>query len=628
MKICPYCNGETNIKNLNIDHKFKHEVLGCNKTYKKCFTCGTQYSESNQSDLDNTVVVNDIFEVDFCNVCNEWLPDFPTSWIRSFTNLSKIYEFLKDVYKNKGNVINSRTLMIIQRRHNGVVFNIERAKERGTNEYITGAPLRRMNEYFGILKNMGLIKFKDDLANNSKMELTLLGEELLKATDSQTLLSCFILGFINMKLDNGFQKNIKSSCYNRFKIRFTENILQTVHHLNGHATKYQIALSVLARNKTIYKNICIKKLNEFSSESIKDMYFKNSKEVDRGVKSTFINMFCELGILSRDHNFYSITGFGKSLLQFINARPSIWFDDVRELSILKKVELDYSFSSLIIWRLHKNGLIKDEEISTEIKLIAQDFIEHITGMNINDINDIQINAFYDIPMLEPTLLTAVRIKTMDLLDNRYDNEELGALLDILGYIWLDDILKIVVHHDEVTTDFELKFNNEFKSNVQSGRKWHETVKEQFLKLKLNVVDYKDSPIFSGIQIDQLKIFLPGGTLYNPDMIIKDVNFGPQNCILIDAKDENSISEEVSKLFGYNIYSSNIAVNTYTIIALRGTLPRTAARRIEQELSSFSRITIIEEEALYKLANQKLTNEQLLDILIPTYGFKLIDKNNF
>src|SRR5690554_3774632 len=102
--ICPYCKGTDHFDNSNLTHKYRHS---CNKHFKLCPFCQTKYATDNPYSLNDVEVVENIFTITSCQVCNRsWLPDFPTSWTRSFTNLSKVYEFISDIYNNEQRKIN------------------------------------------------------------------------------------------------------------------------------------------------------------------------------------------------------------------------------------------------------------------------------------------------------------------------------------------------------------------------------------------------------------------------------------------------------------------------------------------------------------------------------------------
>ena len=134
-------------------------------------------------------------------------------------------------------------------------------------------------------------------------------------------------------------------------------------------------------------------------------------------------------------------------------------------------------------------------------------------------------------------------------------------------------------------------------------------------------------MFENIIIDKLTLDLPGGTIYNPDMIIFDERVGKNGCILVDAKDENSINAEVHKLKGYNLYCSDDRVDSFCIIALRGKLPERTKRNIEQYKDDFNKIVIIEEKALEKLKEQGKGHNEVFELISLDDGFKLITDSN-
>lgn len=628
---CPYCNGETSFDNSNLSHKYRHS---CRNYFKICPICSTKYSTENSFLHSECKIVENIFDVDYCKECNRaWLPDFPTSWTRSFTNLNKIYEFIQDIFNNEQKSINADNLFNIQRSHFGVIYNPNRAKLRGVEEYIVGAGRRRMLEYFNVLKNMGVLKIKDDISGSVNHEFTRFGEEIASSSNPKDLLSYFIISYLNIKLNNGFQRKQKNSCYRYFKIRFAHNLLSAIKYLNEKgvgASKYQIGLSFLARDDKQFKEYCLDYIDSYSSNMIKHLFFEDETELNRAVTSTFINVFQSMNIIRYKDELYYLTELGKEIVDLLESRPAIWFEDIEKYADNTGEDVNDIFARLLIWRLVKNNMVDESEVDISLDLLNT-LVQNIVGIPIEQISDIHVNLYYDEPMYKHSFDYTFQITdyVKKYLDKRLEisTNEVEEMCELLMFAWYSDIYSIVDKQGELTlTKFVNSADNIFKSNMQSGREWHEKSKQLFNQIGLKTVDYKDTPFFSHCIIDRLSLMLPGGTVHNPDLLILESGIGAKNCILVDAKDQNSINSELPKLMGYSLYSKHPSVDSYTIIALRGELPTTTKQRIESSLEDFERVTIIEENALEKLVSKSMTKHDILDLIIPKNGFKYINSN--
>jgi predicted transcriptional regulator len=392
--ICPYCGEDGNFKNKNLTHKHLHKK--CKNYIKKCPICDTIYAKKNPYNLDNCVEVDNLFEIDTCIKCERaWLPDSPTSWIRSVTNINKLYEVMDDINSNNQKKITPDNLYDIQRGHGGVIYNRKRAEIRGNEDYIEGSGKRRMSEYINHLKNMGFLKIKS-YQKYGKLyhEFTKLGDEFINSTEPEDIITFLIIGYLNIKLNNGYQTKRINSNYQFFKIRFAHNLLKAINYVEENyksgASKYQIGLSFLARNKVQFKEKTLKEIDRFSSNQIKDRYFIKEDELNRAVVSTFINPFITLNILKEKDGLYCLTDLGKNLLEILNNRPAIWYEDIEEYSINNDLKTNELFAKLILWCLIKNSYIKEEEVSISTTNI-EEAIENLTSKNIEKIKDIHLN---------------------------------------------------------------------------------------------------------------------------------------------------------------------------------------------------------------------------------------------
>lgn len=634
--ICHYCNGTDKIINYNITHKYVHSKPGCNCSFKLCPTCNTLIVDKQVKSKINTPIIttDSIFDTIICPNCNNsWLPDFPTSWCRSLTNLNKVYEVINDMYNNANCVISAYTLLNIQRSHFGVIFNNDRAKKRGYQEYIAGAPRRRMSEYITQLKYMGILTLNDS-DGLPTIELSPLGEELATNKNPFNNLIYYIIAYSNIKINNGHCKPSNRSCYKYFKIRFMENILSSINFIKNTtgcaSSKYQIAVSCLCRNNAEFNTYALKYLNQYSSSTLKQLFFVHENELNRAIVSTFLNIFVSLNLLDKDSdNLYNITPLGESVLNFLNHRPAIWYEDIEVFANKNNTTCEDIFAKLMLWRLIKNNLLNE----STLRNISYDELNSlacsITNKNLTEFDDIHLNLFFDEPVHKNLDITN---SIISLMRNYLDSSEitfddLCAISKLLTMSWFNSLQKIAKPYEEVSVKSIIRSaEKSFKASLQSGKLWHNKSRKLLNKSGLYTIDYKDNPCFSNLDIPKLKLMLPGGTNYNPDMLIEESLIGETKHILVDAKDSHSIAAEVPKLMGYNLYSKNPNVNSFTIITLRGSLPSTVLDNILSAKNEFDRITIIEESALEELSAYNLDKENLLNFLLPLDGFKHITLN--
>ena len=247
---CPYCEKNGVFDNSNLNHKFKHNDDGCNHYFKVCPFCGAIYVENRYEVKDEKAIkVNNLFEIDTCIVCGKgWMPDFPTSWMRSLTNIGKIYDVIYDCARISEGKINKDVLLNLQRSHNGVVFNKERANFRGNKQYISGALGRRMSDYLLVLKNMNILK---ETTDSNTYEFTEFGNLFKELNDLNEIFAFLITACCNIKITNVYQKDNSGSVYKYFKIRYIENILKVceVNEKSGNGSTIEaFGVSFLARD--------------------------------------------------------------------------------------------------------------------------------------------------------------------------------------------------------------------------------------------------------------------------------------------------------------------------------------------------------------------------------------------
>lgn len=627
---CPYCGGEEHFDNSSINHKFRHN--DCNKYFKLCSFCSTKYIEDGKEYVDiNAIRVANLFEADYCIKCRkEWLPDFPTSWLRSLTNIGKIYDVIDDCTRINAGEIRKETLLELQRSHNGVTFNKERAKARGTENYITSALERRMADYILVLRNMQVLINTDKGKENASFELSRFGEGFTTANNNYEIFAYFITACCNIKINNGFQKMSKSSVYKYFKIRYIENILRgcAFNRKNGELTSIEdFGVTLLSRNEKEFNTRALEYIKSFNRKGLQDKFFNDTnKELNRSVKGAFVNILVSLGVLQQIGDMYDMTVIGEKILELLNTFPAIWYEDIFSNESVEENIIRVAY--IMSWRLIKNNLLNETMSYLKLKDIEEYLTEFIP--NISGCEDIHFSLLYDEPLRRNEEHITYRVIHYMSSTIFYDisEDDLYELCQELPCILFAKIYDIVSNNKDIIEPIIDNIDSDtFKQNTQSGKRWHDEVRDSFIKIGIDARDYRDNPLFEQITINRLDLNLPGGTIYNPDILLFDSNYGKRGCILVDAKDENSINSEVHKLMGYNTYSSDSRVDTHCIIALRGKLPDRTKTRILNNVTEFDRIVIIEEKALDLLVENKVNKEKAMQILYPNNGFKLLTRRN-
>lgn len=609
---CPYCEGEDNFDNSNIKHKYLHKTETCRGYFKVCPVCETKYVVNNKEVLDkDAYAVSNLYEIDYCINCKtEWLPDFSTSWIRSLTNIEKIYEVMNDCDKIEEGKISRNILISVQRAHNGVLFNRERALKVGFDVYLNGAGLRRMQEYLVALKSF---QFLNDEGNATKF--TELGKELLSTKNVYEMYACFISAMCGIKVSNRYLKRRNNSGYSYYQTRYVENVLRMCrYNKEKQLDTYieDIGIALLARNEEDFFENAMKYSGTFNRSGLQERFFGESTSELFRVRGALINIMISIGLLDRKHQKYLLTPIGEDVCKIYEKYPGIWYTNLKENEVEKA-------AYLMVWRLLSNEFV-DENCLLISKDDLQKYINEHLMIDVDTCIDVDFNIYYDIPEENDNLIQLV----YEFINNNLMSieqelfEKMSNLLLMKNYKRMLDI--VYSHKEIIDVRYDVMSRCLVGQAIQSGSEWHKKTYDLFKKIGTNIYNYQENPIYNHLLIPELQIYLPGGTNYNPDMIW---NTRQDKNILIDAKDANSISQEITKLLGYNIYSHYKDVDSYCIIVLRGNMPQRALERIMDNVDMFDRICIVEENALERMVDSNVSEEKLCELILPISGFKYV-----
>jgi hypothetical protein len=128
-----------------------------------------------------------------------------------------------------------------------------------------------------------------------------------------------------------------------------------------------------------------------------------------------------------------------------------------------------------------------------------------------------------------------------------------------------------------------------------GGEWEGEVLKLLNSIGYTAEKYSDKRIFSEIKLpEQALNSLPGGSLHNPDIIVKEP------LLLVDAKKD--ANKEMHKIQAYDIYALHPKVDGNALIATETIMQKRLAERI----SHLKRTSVIDRYALETIAkNPKL-----------------------
>ena len=475
-----------------------------------------------------------------CPHCGEWLPNFPTSWVRSATNiyiLRKVAEFIS-VFLN-GNCTDSDLSRVLTREN--LVTVSQKRLENNREEYWKGGPQRRASEYAVNLRYLGFASKK-----SYKTYLNYFGNVFTKVETKLDFNSCCIRSFLRLKLGNVHDSK---GTYSQYRIRPLFLILKLIGDLEKSkkvAYLENIALAVMCRDEEDDYSKALNYSKEYDRQFIYDTFFSKGKEYKRVVLGVFVHWLEQIGLINKKSSTnlveLSLTPVGKEIL-----------DTYRKIDIL-------------------SGYNKDE--------IVENIEKSVDGVPIIDFE-------YDVLNSENRKYVYKKTgKTEKYYLNAYNKLLLSEL---------DKIKKIVVSFSSKKERelLELKVSKISEETQRTGQKWESYVYDCFDKLSLKPLWYRYERTFASVILpDEAMDSLAGGTEHNPDIIILEP------LLLIDPK--KNANNEMYKVSAYDLYALHPEIDGNSLIASQVVLKENYARRIE----GLKRTSVIDKYALDTLIKNK------------------------
>jgi len=454
-----------------------------------------------------------------CNSCGAWLPNFPTSWVRSVTNIYTLRKIAEMVGECSNGICSDDALAKILAAEKLVTVDPIKLEKDGVS-YWTGGPRRRASEYTANLRFLGLAS-----KSNTFTRLNYSG---IKFSEVKTKLefnaTCARI-FFRLRITNKY--DIRGS-YSEYKIRpifLMLKIIKDLADVGKEAYLENMALAVMSRDEKVDYKRALNYSIEYDRSFLYKTFFSEGKEYRRVVQGVFSHWMEQIGLIERENIGNTIkikiTEVGKKILNFYETMHSS-FEYNKDEALVKLMEYD-------------DGVLPFD--------VEYDFSDS------------------DIKYLNEKL--GDRSKLLKNIMNRSIDEELKALEDIIS-------IHSTAYEKKVLSLKVSSAKNAFKS----GQEWEEEVYRSLEELNLSPKWYKKEKTFAHIVLsDEILNSLTGGTGHNPDIIL----FEP--IILVDPKKDVNI--EMYKVSAYDKYATDINVDANALIVSSVLMKPKLAERLKK-----------------------------------------------
>jgi len=544
---CPYC-GSSELINKNLNHVFFCKK--CNKNVlKKCYRCGKETYAN----------------IDECPFCRAWLPDLPTSWIRSATHLQLLFRVVKivhDCLKDKATHEDLGFALLFKEL---AVVDPRKLMKKGIN-YLKDTPFRRGREYALNALYLGL------LTRSSKKpyvySVTPIGQRFLSTGNPLERWAIIVDRICKLKLTNIYDE---AGTYKRFRFRpflTTMNLIKKLEERGIKVTLNKLALAFLCKNENADLKKALMFAEKYTDDELSRMFFSNSREVQRAIKGVVIPWLKELLLIATRNNAYYLTDIGKKVCNIYASLTPLWYEDIKN---------DNEVARILLYRLVRNRLLSDTSLIS-------------IGSILSIKTDYDFDIFYDIPVDKRKKLLHICSK---FLKDNINIEELFKKLQ------LNEAAKIL---NLLTNEEKEKINEVFQEmegknlrllDRKTGSMFEKKVLDVLKELRFEAYLYRDERTFSSITFPpELRWALKGEARENPDIIV----YRPL-LLLVDPKDD--VNNELFKLRAYDYYACHPEVNAHAcVIITKKPLKEFSV------LNNVTRIVIMTYRALLKLEERK------------------------
>jgi len=517
--------------NLNYLHKNK------GGDYKICYACKTKITETKKR---------------FCPNCSTWIPNFPTSWARSITNVSLLRRIGQVItaYMGEEFDVDNLTKFLVGE---GII-SVDEEKNNSEEKYWAGGPRRRAAEYAQNMKFLGFANEKK-VKNKKITKLSFSGNKFFKSTNKLEHDAVLMKAILSLKLTNQYAIKL----YDEYHFRPLLSGLRIVEKLGGSCTLEQFALAFMVTDEGKDFSVAL----DFATkrkDSLSDLFFNKGKELSRVIQGVFMHWLTGSGLIERkktqDGIKILITELGSKVLELYENYKPVWYENEEKAADLI------------------TEIIKDDKLFK-----GPDF-----------------SFYYDVP-------DEKKEKVLGLCATKMGTDGISVLemIDSLDKKQTEKIKETIMIYAIDKEVMSVKISNVFES-IKSGGNWEGAVLKRLGILKLEPVFYKDKKIFKDVVLEKwITDALRGGTTHNPDILTTRPEY-----IMVDAK-KNAEGERY-KIRAYDGYANHPKVMTPVLIVSVNPVSDTTSRSLKE----LTKTSVIDANALdILIANSEKTTPESL-----------------
>lgn len=227
---------------------------------------------------------------DDCPNCKSFLPSFPTSWVRSATNIFLLRKVLEYVFFYLGWHCSPWSLTDLLTLNYIISFDPQR---KDNQKYWRWWPMRRASEYLSNLQFLGFIIKRDDW----NFYITSQWKELVLAKDYKDYISLRIKSFMELKIWNQYDLKWFYSAYNNHLLYSAIKIIKDLNERWVTATIENMALAIMCKNETTEYKKALDVSLKFWHKYIRQFRFWDTQEFKRVVRWVFVRWLSQVKLL-------------------------------------------------------------------------------------------------------------------------------------------------------------------------------------------------------------------------------------------------------------------------------------------------------------------------------------------
>lgn len=229
--------------------------------------------------------------IDDCPKCKTFLPSFPTSWVRSATNIFLLRKVLEYIFFDLQWVCSVKNLTDLLTQNYIISFDHQREND---DKYRRWWPMRRASEYLSNLQYLWLILRHEDW----KFYITKRWNDLVLAKNYSDYIYLRIRSFMELKIGNQFDTKWFYSSYNNHLLYSSIKIIRDLKNRWINPTMENIALGVMCKNESSEYNKAMFTSLKYSHKDIRQYWFWNSQEFKRVIRGVFIRRLTQVKLIT------------------------------------------------------------------------------------------------------------------------------------------------------------------------------------------------------------------------------------------------------------------------------------------------------------------------------------------